>query len=120
MKQLLLLLGLVISLNSSAQSSSKDSTIEQFCTLKIGYAGSGMLSINLDYGKEIKKGSINKTALKDEETGELKKFNSEADCLNYLGKLGWKLVTAVPVLTGTGISITDYIFKKEFRVTALQ
>src|SRR5690349_11911370 len=98
MKQFLLLMILVISLNSSAQSSSKDSTIEQFCILRVGADFSGKVWITLDYGQENKMWGWNKNVLKDDETGKIKKFNSIADGLNYLGRSGWKLVVAVPIV----------------------
>jgi len=120
MKQLLLLFVLSISLNSSAQSL-KDSTIEQFCILRVGFSAdfSSKITITLDYGQESAMWGWNKNAVKEEETGKVKKFNSISDGLNYLGKLGWKLVTAVPII-GDKTSSTDYIFKKEFKVTSLE
>ena len=49
--------------------------------------------------------------LRDEETRKLKKFNSEADALNYMGQLGWKMVNAFPSITGKN-TCTQYVFKK--------
>jgi len=117
MKQLVLLLTLAISLDLTAQSLPKDSTIEQFCIFRVGFNAdfSSKISIDLDYGQERKTWGWGMNVLKDDETGKIKKFNSVADGLNYLGKLGWKLVIAVPVIADKASS-TDYIFKKEFKV----
>jgi hypothetical protein len=120
MKQFLLLLTLVISLNITAQSLPKDSTIEQFCILRLGWGGdlSGKVTIDLDYGQERKLWG-RENILKDDKTGKPRKFNSLADGLNYLGQLGWKLVAAVPIV-GDKTSSTDYIFKKEFSLASLR
>ena len=42
---------------------------------------------------------------------KLNKFNSEADALNYMGQLGWKMVNAFPYITDKN-SCTQYVFKK--------
>ena len=120
MKQLLLLLTLAISFDLTAQSLPKDSTIEQFCILRGAFNAdfSSKVSIDLDYGQERKLWGWD-NALKDDKTGKAKKFNSITDGLNYLGTLGWKLVTAVPIV-GDKTSSTDYIFKKEFKIASLQ
>ena len=120
MKQFLLLLILGISLDITAQSLQKDSTIELFCILRFGFSSdfSGKVSIDLDYGQERKLWGWDNT-LKDDKTGKTKKFNSLADGLNYLGRLGWKLVAAVPIV-GDKTSSTDYIFKKEFSLASIQ
>lgn len=122
MKQLLLLTMLAVTFDLTAQSFSKDSIIEQFCILRVAYDidFSGKISIDLDYGQERKAWDWwGSNALKDDETGKAKKFNSIADALNYLGRLGWKLVVAVPIV-GDKSTSTDYIFKKEFRITSVQ
>lgn len=118
MKQLLLLLIIGTSLHLPAQSVSKDSTIEQFCIVRV-YFVFGKVSIDLDYGQERKLWDWSKNVLKEDETGKARKFNSIADGLNYLGKLGWKLVAAVPIV-GDKTSSTEYIFKKEFSMSSLQ
>jgi hypothetical protein len=74
------------------------------------------VSIDVDYGQERKFGSIN--LMKDDETGKTKKFNSITDALNFLGRQGWKLVIAVPVIADKASS-TDYIFKKEIKIEEL-
>ena len=118
MKQLLLLFILSISIDMTAQSLPKDSIVEQFCILRVGTDFSKVW-ITLDYGQDNKMWGWNKNAVKDDETGKIKKFNSIADGLNHLGRLGWKLVAAVPIV-GDKTSSTDYIFKKEFSLASLQ
>ena len=120
MKQFLLLLILAISLDMAAQSLPKDSIIEQFCILRVGWSGdlSGKVLVDLDYGQERKLWG-RENILKDDKTGKTKKFNSIADGLNYVGSLGWKFVAVVPIV-GDKTSSTDYIFKKEFSLASLQ
>jgi len=115
MKQLLLFLTLAISFDLTAQSLPKDSTIEQFCILRVAYSLdlSGKISIDVDYGQERKWGKVYQ--LKDDETGKTRKFNSITDALNFLGRQGWKLVIAVPVIADKASS-TDYVFKKEIKI----
>jgi hypothetical protein len=48
------------------------------------------------------------------------KFNSVIDALNYLGKSGWKLVNAVPLLEPNGPRIYQYLFKREFAAADVQ
>ena len=115
MKQLLLLLTLAIFFDLTAQSLTKDSTIEQFCILRVAYSLdlSGKISIDVDYGQERKWGKVYQ--LKDNETGKTRKFNSITDALNFLGRQGWKLVIAVPVIADKASS-TDYVFKQEIKI----
>lgn len=75
---------------------------------------SNKVTIDIDYGEER---SIWKdTRLKNEE-GKLKKFNTTIDALNYMGKEGWKLVNAFPVLIGNNSQVYHYVFKKLFLKT---
>ena len=115
MKKYLLVLMLMTSFCSYAQQISADSLNEQFCILRTSYNldFSSKISIDVYYGQERKFGSIN--LLKDDETGKAKKFNSIADALNFLGRQGWKLVIAVPVIADK-TSSTEYIFKKTVKV----
>ena len=115
MKKYLLVLTLTASFHSYGQQVSADSVIDQFCILRVGYSLdlSGRVSIDVDYGQERKFGKM--YFLRDEETGKTKKFNSITDALNYLGRQGWKLVIAVPVIADKASS-TDYIFKKEIKI----
>jgi hypothetical protein len=115
MKKYLLVFMLITSLSSYTQQVTSDSVVEQFCILRVAYSLdlSGRISIDVDYGQERKWGKIYQ--LKDDETGKIRKFNSITDALNFLGRLGWKLVIAVPVFADK-TSSTDYIFKKEIKI----
>ncbi len=115
MKKYLLILMLMASFSSYSQQVSADSVVEQFCILRVAYSLdlSGKISIDVDYGQERKWGKVYQ--LKDDETGKIRKFNSIIDALNFLGRQGWKLVIAVPVIADKASS-TDYVFKKEIKI----
>src|ERR1700712_4678923 len=109
MKRILTLLCLIFSLHGFSQDSTK---VEQYCEVTAsGKLFSSKVTIDVDYGEE--RSFWKDHRLKDDE-GKLKKFNSVIDALNYLGKMGWKLVNAFPVNNGGSSSIYHYVFKKEF------
>lgn len=103
---------LFMSMHSFAQDTTK---VEQYCeVIANGRLFSNKVTIDVDYGEER---SIWKDhRLKDEE-GRLKKFNTTIDALNYLGKMGWKLVNAYPVNVNGGSTSYHYVFKKVFAKT---
>jgi hypothetical protein len=72
---------------------------------------SNKVTIDIDYGEER---SIWKDHRVKEDNGRLKKFNTVIDALNYMGKDGWTLVNAFPVLVGTNSQVYHYVFKKSF------
>jgi hypothetical protein len=109
MKQNLILFFLACALNSSAEDSTK---IEQYCeVVATARILSSKVTIDIDYGEE--RSIWNDNRIKDED-GKLKKFNSVIDAINYLGKMGWKLVNAFPTSNGSGPVVYHYVFKKEF------
>jgi hypothetical protein len=75
---------------------------------------SNKVTIDIDYGEER---SIWKDHRVKEDNGRLKKFNTVIDALNYMGKDGWTLVNAFPVLVGTNSQVYHYVFKKSFLKT---
>ena len=109
MKYAITLTLLLLAVTSFAQDTTR---VEQYCTvIATPRLLSTRVTIDVDYGEERKLWSDNR--LKDEE-GRLKKFNTVVDGLNYLGKMGWKLVNAFPVSTGNAF-VYHYIFRKEFK-----
>ena len=113
MRKIFLFTALVISLNSFAQ----DSTlVEQYCeVVATPRLLSNRVTIDVDYGEQRSIWKDNR--LKDEE-GKLKKFNTTVDALNYLGKMGWKMVNAFPVYNGSSNTLVyHYMFRKEFLKT---
>ena len=72
---------------------------------------SNKVTIDIDYGEER---SIWKDNRLKEENGRVRKFNTTIDALNYMGKSGWTLVNAFPVLVGTNSQVYHYVFKKSF------
>ena len=110
MKKITLLFCLIIALETNAQ---QDTTkVEQYCeVVATARLLSTKVTIDIDYGEER---SIWKDNRLKDENGKLKKFNTTIDAINYLGKNGWKLVNAFPVLNGNGPMVYHYVFKKEF------
>jgi hypothetical protein len=109
MKKSFPLLLLLFTLTTYAQDTTK---VEQYCeVVATGRVLSSKITIDINYGEERSLWKDNR--LKDEE-GKVKKFNSIIDALNYLGKLGWKLVNAFPIYNDNGPKIYHYVFKKEF------
>ncbi|MEO5645177.1 MAG: hypothetical protein ABIS12_17785 [Bacteroidia bacterium] len=111
MKKAILICCLLGALQSEAQ---QDTTkVEQYCQMVAkGRFLSNKVTIDMDYG-EVR--SIWKGNRVKDENGNVKKFNTVIDGLNYLGKNNWKLVNAFPVPTDKGESVEyHYVFKKEF------
>lgn len=110
MKHLFLSICLLMGAACFAQDTTK---VEQYCqVIATGKLFSNKVTIDVDYGEERSFWKDNR--LKDEE-GNLKKFNSIIDALNYLGRSGWKLVNAYPVSTGGGNpNVYHYVFRREF------
>ena len=110
MKKYLLVALTFITLNSFSQETASVQDTEQYCILRISeIVFSNKISIDVDFGQERKVMRDNR--MRDEETKKLKKFNSEADALNYMGQQGWKMINAFPVITNKS-SCTQYVFKK--------
>jgi hypothetical protein len=106
---LLLLLSFFFFNSYSQQDSAK---VEQYCeVVATGRILSNKVTIDIDYGEER---SIWKDHRLRNDEGNLKKFNSVIDAINYLGKDGWKLVNAFPINSGSGPAVYHYVFKKEF------
>lgn len=109
MKTILVSVFLSLALTGYSQDTSK---VEQYCeVIATGRLLSNKVTIDIDYGEE--RSFWKDHRLKDDD-GKLKKFNSVIDALNYLGKLGWKLVNAFPISEGSGPKVYHYVFKKEF------
>lgn len=110
MKKYLLVAATVLTLNAFSQKSVSVTDTEQYCILRIsGIAFSNKISIDVDFGQE--RNPLRDNRMRDEETKKLKRFNSEADALNYMGQLGWKMVNAFPYIADKN-SCTQYVFKK--------
>ncbi len=109
MKKTITLLLLVCTLNGFAQDTTKT---EQYCqVIATERFLSNKVTIDVDYGEARNYWKDHR--LKDED-GKIKKFNTVIDALNYLGKMGWKLVNAFPASTGNTPVVYHYVFKKEF------
>ena len=87
--------------------------VEQYCEMTaIQKLLSRKVNIDIDNGEERKLFSFKDTRVKDD-LGKVKSFNSVVDALNYLGRLGWKLVNAFPISDGSQ-NVYHYVFKREF------
>jgi hypothetical protein len=110
MKKYLLIALTLIAANSYSQETTSTQGTEQYCVLLISeITFSNKLSIDVDFGQERK--PLKDNRMRDENTKKLKRFNSEADALNYMGQLGWKMVNAFPYIANKN-SCTQYVFKK--------
>ena len=105
---------IIIFLFASLSSFSQTSTdkVEQYAeVVATPRLLSNKVTIDIDYGEER---SIWKDHRLKEDGGKLKKFNTVIDALNYMGKDGWTLVNAFPVLVGSNSQVYHYVFKKAF------
>jgi hypothetical protein len=113
MKKLLVLFIIVLPVIAFAQADTLK--VEQYCeVVATSRMFSKKVTIDIDYGEARSIWKDNR--LKDED-GNLKKFNTTIDALNYLGKQGWKLVNAFPMSEGSttnSVSIYHFYFKREF------
>ena len=89
-------------------------TVEQYCKVIVWEATlTSKVTIDVEYGEERK---LWKNYTLRDTNGKKQKFNSEIDALNYLGKMGWKLVNAFPVKEHA----YWYLFKKEINKNDLE
>jgi hypothetical protein len=109
MKKLFLVGLLVSSLVTHAQTDSLK--VEQYCQV-IATPGlfSNKVTIDIDFGeaKSIWKDTRLKT-----EGGNIRKFNTVIDALNYMGKQGWYFMNAYAVKKGD-TDVYHFAFKKQF------
>jgi len=106
---------LISTLVLNAQSDS--SKVEQYCqVIATPRLLSNKVTIDIDFGDE--KNFWRDTRLKTD-GGNLKKFNTIIDALNYMGMAGWIFINAYPVHVGQN-EIFHFAFKKQFSKTELQ
>ncbi|MGL5892349.1 MAG: hypothetical protein ACRC3B_20835 [Bacteroidia bacterium] len=72
---------------------------------------SNKVTITIDYGQTQK--IFSDSRIKDE-TGNVEKFNSMIDALNYMNEKGWVFVNAYPISTSNSL-VYHYILKKEVK-----
>lgn len=108
MKYYLMLLSFLVFTNESF-SQKKTETVEQYCIVKCFSFFSKDFKADFDFGDKYRP-LFDWTTAKDS-SGNVLKFKSEADVLNYLGRQEWKLVNAYP--KGED-GYTKFIFKKKF------
>ncbi len=67
------------------------------------------VKISIDYGQEMKFGSDNRLV---DESGQVIKFNSMIDALNYMGSKGWDFEQAYAITMGN-VNVYHYLLSKE-------
>ena len=67
------------------------------------------VKISIDYGQEMKFGSDNRLV---DESGQVIKFNSMIDALNYMGSKGWNFEQAYAITMGNA-NVYHYLLSKE-------
>jgi len=111
MKNLFLLLAISLPQLLSAQK------LERYCEIMaIGKLFSQKVTITVDFGEES--WFFKDTRLKDS-TGNVVRFNSVVDALNYMGSQQWKLVNAFPISESGGGKVLHFYFKKEYDASEL-
>ena len=110
MKQIVIT-GFVL-LSSIVSNAQMDTTkIEQYCqVIATPRLLSNKVTIDIDFGEE--KSIWRDTRLKTD-AGNLKKFNTIIDAMNYMGMAGWIFINAFPVRMGE-TEIYHFAFKKQF------
>ena len=97
-------------------SQSDSLAIEQYCQVIVTpKLFSNKVTIDIDFGEE--KNFWSDTRLKSSE-GNIKKFNTVIDALNYMGKDGWIFINAYPVNNGN-LEIYHFAFRKKFTKSML-
>ncbi len=83
--------------------------VEQYCQVIVKpRLLSHKVTIDLDFGEEKK--FWNDTRLRNE-VGELRKFNTVIDAMNFMGRSGWTFINAYPVKFGE-TEVYHFAFKK--------
>ncbi|MDB5014145.1 MAG: hypothetical protein JWQ25_2347 [Daejeonella sp.] len=83
--------------------------VEQFCQIIARpRLFSSRVTIDMDFGGEKK--FWNDTRLKSQQ-GQVRKFNTVVDAMNFMAKEGWTFMNAYPVKT-YGVEIYHLAFKK--------
>lgn len=101
---------LLSALMSNAQADT--SKVEQYCQIIVTpKLLSNKVTIDVDFG-EYK--SFWRDARLTTEGGELRKFNTVIDALNYMGRAGWIFINAYPVRVGE-TEIYHFAFRKQFQ-----
>ncbi|MDB5112333.1 MAG: hypothetical protein JWR67_3447 [Mucilaginibacter sp.] len=115
MKKIIIILFVLGSLNSLAQTDSVK--VEQFCqVIASPRLLSNKVTIDIDFGDEKK--FWNDTRLRDWE-GKVKKFNTIIDAMNFMGREGWSFINAYPVRNGD-TEIFHFAFRKLFFKSEIQ
>ena len=96
-------------LSQTAFSQNEPEKTEQYCIVKCNSIFSKDFKADFDFGDKYR--PLSGWSVAKDSSGNVLKFKSEADVLNFLGKQGWKLVNAYPKAEET---YTKFVFKKEF------
>ncbi len=106
------LIGMTYAQDAAIKIVHRDSTmLEEYCSvLARGRLLSEEVTIAVDFGDNPN----NRKRLRDRK-GDVLKFSSVIDALNFLGEQGWKLVNGFPInATANSAPQYNYIFKREY------
>jgi hypothetical protein len=110
MRKLSLLIVVLFSV-TIAKSQNGTEKIEQYCqVIMTPRLLSNKVTIDIDFGEE--KSYLKNNRLKTD-AGQLRKFNTIVDALNYMGKEGWLFINAYPVHINN-TEVYHFAFRKEF------
>lgn len=116
MKITLLTLSLVLSAFICQAQSSDPVKIEQYCEISF-YENQRMAFFNLT---EVDMGNFDGRYVDSTLVylkAKSKKFGTPVSILNYLGRAGWKLVSAYAIRNSDDRNMSHYILRKEFLLT---
>ena len=78
----------------------------------LGNLFSRKILITIDYGQFIKWGS-NRGSVVTDRKGDIKKFNSNMDAINYLENNGWTLIDVNSTGNPNSTPVTSYFFRRQ-------
>ncbi|HEX2609159.1 MAG TPA: hypothetical protein VHK91_17380 [Flavisolibacter sp.] len=107
----LVIIGLLLVSTLLVKAQPDTTRIEQYCQIIITpRLFSNKVTIDVDYGEEKK--FWQDTRLRTE-AGNLKKFNTVIDAMNYMGWAGWVFINAYPLRRGDS-NVWHFAFKRSF------
>ena len=87
-----------------------DSTKYIYCELRCSYKLlSSSVNVVVDFGESTK--LFQDARMKDEETENIKKFNSKVDALNYMASKNWEVIQAYALNVGS-LQFYFYLLRK--------
>lgn len=117
MKKLLLLLVISISLSITAQES-KTSAYAYCEIVGTGNMTGTKVKVEIDFGQKKSFWTQYKDNRLVDEKGEVIKFNSMVDAMNFMGSIGWEFIQAYVITEQGGLTkqnVYHFLLKKELK-----